>query len=54
MTNPEPNTEIVGSPAMEASHARRVYLNFMRLPELAQRLKEVEKKLAALQSSPPV
>jgi UDP-3-O-[3-hydroxymyristoyl] glucosamine N-acyltransferase len=45
MTNPEANTEIGGSPAMELAQARRVYFNFMQLPELAKRVKELEKRL---------
>ncbi len=48
MTNPEPDSEIVGSPAMEATHAKRVYLHFMDLPNLAKRIKDLEKQLAAL------
>jgi UDP-3-O-[3-hydroxymyristoyl] glucosamine N-acyltransferase len=48
MVNPEANTEIVGSPAMEIGHAKRVYLNFMRLPELAKRVKELEKLVEKL------
>lgn len=38
----EPGMEHAGSPAMEAKHARRVYLQFMQLPDLAKRLKELE------------
>jgi UDP-3-O-[3-hydroxymyristoyl] glucosamine N-acyltransferase len=48
MSNPEPNTEIGGTPAMEIGHARRVYLNFVQLPELAKRVKELEKQLKKL------
>jgi UDP-3-O-[3-hydroxymyristoyl] glucosamine N-acyltransferase len=51
LSNPEPNTEILGTPAMEASHARRVYLQFTQLPELAKRVKELEKQIAKL--TPP-
>jgi UDP-3-O-[3-hydroxymyristoyl] glucosamine N-acyltransferase len=49
MTNPEPNTEIVGSPAIEATRMRRVTINYLQLPELAKRVKELEKQLAKLQ-----
>ncbi len=50
MIDPEkPGIEIGGSPAMEASHARRVYLQFVQLPELAKRVKELEKQLAKIQ-----
>jgi UDP-3-O-[3-hydroxymyristoyl] glucosamine N-acyltransferase len=48
LSNPEANTEIMGTPAMEAGHAKRVYLNFMRLPELAKRVKELEKLVEKL------
>ena len=51
MTNPEADTEIVGSPAMEVSHARRVYMHFMNLPDLAKRVKDLEKQLAALEKA---
>ncbi len=53
MIDPEkPNIEIGGTPAMEVSHARRVYLQFTQLPELAKRIKELERALAKIQ--PPV
>jgi UDP-3-O-[3-hydroxymyristoyl] glucosamine N-acyltransferase len=49
MVDPEkPAIEIGGSPAMEASHARRVYMQFVQLPELAKRVKELERTLAKL------
>jgi UDP-3-O-[3-hydroxymyristoyl] glucosamine N-acyltransferase len=48
MVNPEPNTEIAGSPAMEATQAKRMVLNMMRLPELAKRVKELEKQVEKL------
>ena len=43
-----PNIEIVGTPAMEVSHARRVYYHFTQLPDLAKRIKDLEKQLAKL------
>lgn len=49
MSNPEPNTEIVGSPAIEATRMKRVALHMLQLPELARRVKELEKQLAKLQ-----
>jgi UDP-3-O-[3-hydroxymyristoyl] glucosamine N-acyltransferase len=48
MTDPAPGTDIGGSPAMEINHARRVYLQLHQLPELAKRVKELEKQLAKL------
>jgi UDP-3-O-[3-hydroxymyristoyl] glucosamine N-acyltransferase len=44
VSNPKANTELLGSPAMEAHHAKRVLIQFMNLPELAKRVKELEKK----------
>ncbi len=52
VSNPDPNTELLGSPAMEAHHARRVYVQFMQLPDLAKRVKELEKKLAKIEVPP--
>jgi UDP-3-O-[3-hydroxymyristoyl] glucosamine N-acyltransferase len=49
MMDPEPNSEIGGSPAMEASQAKRVYLQFLQLPDLAKRVKQLERDLAKLQ-----
>ena len=43
-----PNRDIGGSPSMDLKHARRVYLNFMQLPEIVKRLREVEAALAEL------
>jgi UDP-3-O-[3-hydroxymyristoyl] glucosamine N-acyltransferase len=48
MSNPEPGTEILGSPALEAGHAKRCYALFVNLPELASRLRAVEKQLKKL------
>jgi UDP-3-O-[3-hydroxymyristoyl] glucosamine N-acyltransferase len=48
----EPGLEYGGSPALEGGRARRVYLQFTQLPELAKRVKELEaqmKKLTAEQ-----
>ena len=35
----------LGSPAMPAGHARRVYALFMQLPELVKRVRGLEKKI---------
>jgi UDP-3-O-[3-hydroxymyristoyl] glucosamine N-acyltransferase len=48
MTNPEANTEIVGSPAMEAGEMKRIVLSTLRLPELVKRVKELEKLVAKM------
>ena len=45
MSNPEPNTEIIGSPAIEAGRMKRILIQQMNLPELAKRVKELEKKV---------
>lgn len=41
---------VVGQPAMEVSHARRVYLYFTQLPDLVERLKAVEQQVEELAS----
>ena len=45
LNNPQPNTEILGTPAMEASQAKRVILSTMHLPDLIKRVRELEKQL---------
>jgi UDP-3-O-[3-hydroxymyristoyl] glucosamine N-acyltransferase len=50
MSNPAPDTEIVGSPAIEANRMKRVALNMLQLPELAKRVKDLEKQLAKMQA----
>lgn len=44
MTDIDEKAIIIGSPGMPASHARKVYLHFTQLPELAQRIKALEQK----------
>jgi len=39
---------LVGSPAMPYTYGRRVYLLFTKLPELANRIQQLEEKLAAM------
>lgn len=41
-------TTVIGVPAMDAAHARKVYLNFMNLPELVQRIKQLEQRVEEL------
>lgn len=48
----EPNKDIGGTPSMDLKHARRVYLNFMQLPDLVKRLREVETVLEELKNKP--
>ncbi len=50
MMPPEPGTEVGGTPAMEGSLARRVYLQMSRLPELAKRVRDLEKKVGGGES----
>lgn len=47
----QPGLEHGGSPAMEVRHARRVYLQFVQLPEMAKRIKELENKLKQLEKA---
>jgi len=46
---------LLGAPAMPARQARRVAMLYTQLPQLAERIKELEKKLEALQrpDAPP-
>ncbi len=45
---------IGGAPAMEVRRARKVYMHFMQLPELAGRIRALEDQLAELRKSLPV
>jgi UDP-3-O-[3-hydroxymyristoyl] glucosamine N-acyltransferase len=44
-------TIVMGAPAMPVSQARRVYTIFTQLPELVERLKELEQKIEELSTS---
>ena len=59
----EPNSNVLGSPAMPLDEAKRVMVLFQRLPELAKRIKELEQQVRQLRErvetngraeSPPV
>ncbi len=41
-------TTVLGTPAMDAAHGRKVYVGFMQLPELMQRIKQLEQKVEEL------
>jgi UDP-3-O-[3-hydroxymyristoyl] glucosamine N-acyltransferase len=41
---------IIGSPAMSATHARRVYMIFTKLPEVVDRVRSLEQRLDSLES----
>lgn len=43
-------TVAIGAPAMPAAQARRVYAIFTQLPELAERIKQIEQKIEELSS----
>lgn len=43
-----PNLDHGGSPAMEAKHARRVYIQFVQLPDLNKRVRELESQVKKL------
>ncbi len=47
MTDPEPNSEILGSPAIDAQQMKRMLIHQMNLPDIVKRLKALEKKLAS-------
>ncbi len=44
-----PNKRYLGQPAIELEKARRVYMNFVRLPEMKAKLRELERAVADLQ-----
>jgi UDP-3-O-[3-hydroxymyristoyl] glucosamine N-acyltransferase len=48
MSDIEDQRTVMGQPAMEAAHARRVYLHFMQLPDLVERVKMLEQQVAEL------
>jgi UDP-3-O-[3-hydroxymyristoyl] glucosamine N-acyltransferase len=48
MTDIEPGATMVGMPAMPQQDARRVYSAFLKLPELVQRIKELEQQMEEL------
>lgn len=48
MNDIDDQTVVIGSPAMPASHARRVYTLFTQLPELVERLKRLEEQVQEL------
>jgi hypothetical protein len=39
---------VVGSPAMQVSHARRVYMLFTQLPDIVERIKTLEQQMEEL------
>jgi UDP-3-O-[3-hydroxymyristoyl] glucosamine N-acyltransferase len=39
---------LIGSPAMPHAHGRRVHVLFTKLPEMMERLRELERKLDKL------
>ncbi|HEX3355608.1 MAG TPA: UDP-3-O-(3-hydroxymyristoyl)glucosamine N-acyltransferase, partial [Tepidisphaeraceae bacterium] len=51
MSDIEAGATVMGVPAMPANEARRVYAAFLKLPDLVQRVRELEKELAELQDS---
>ncbi len=44
---------MIGTPAMPAHHARRVYFIFTQLPEVAERIKKLEQEVAELDAEEP-
>jgi UDP-3-O-[3-hydroxymyristoyl] glucosamine N-acyltransferase len=51
MSDIEDKTVVIGSPAMPASHARRVYSIFTQLPDLLSRIRALEQQVADLTES---
>jgi UDP-3-O-[3-hydroxymyristoyl] glucosamine N-acyltransferase len=56
MSDVEDNAVMIGAPAMPASRARRVYMMMTKLPELVDRLRDLEQRLASLEDEddPPI
>lgn len=50
MRDIEPDTEVLGQPAMPMADARRVYAAMQRLPEMREKLRRVETEVARLES----
>jgi UDP-3-O-[3-hydroxymyristoyl] glucosamine N-acyltransferase len=50
MDDVPPDTDVLGSPAFDIRHARRVYAGLYHLPELIKRVKELERELSQLKS----
>lgn len=46
-------TKVMGTPAMDMRVGRRAALQYAKLPEMARRIRELEKRLAALEASSP-
>jgi UDP-3-O-[3-hydroxymyristoyl] glucosamine N-acyltransferase len=53
MGDVEDKTMLIGSPAMPAQHARRVYSIFSNLPELLERVRQLEQKVEELSAMKP-
>jgi UDP-3-O-[3-hydroxymyristoyl] glucosamine N-acyltransferase len=52
MFNPDPTSKrLLGTPAMDESRAKRVYISFMKLPELVARVQELEKQVEKLKGN---
>jgi UDP-3-O-[3-hydroxymyristoyl] glucosamine N-acyltransferase len=53
MRDIDPNTEVLGQPAMLIADARRVYAALQRLPEMRERLRHLEAELERLRKDLP-
>jgi UDP-3-O-[3-hydroxymyristoyl] glucosamine N-acyltransferase len=53
INNVEDKSVLLGGPAMPAHHARRVYAIFSNLPELLDRIKQLEQKVKELSPQEP-
>ena len=51
MNDIDDQTTVMGSPAMPASHARRVYMLFTQLPDIDKRIKALEQQIEELSAS---
>jgi UDP-3-O-[3-hydroxymyristoyl] glucosamine N-acyltransferase len=51
MADVEDKAIMIGAPAMHATHARRVYMMMTKLPEIVERLRDLEQRLANLEDA---
>lgn len=51
MADVEDKAIMIGAPAMPATHARRVYMMMTKLPEIVERVRDLEQRLANLEDA---
>jgi UDP-3-O-[3-hydroxymyristoyl] glucosamine N-acyltransferase len=51
MSDIEDKQIVLGSPAMPAQHGRRVYMIFTKLPEMLERIRQLEQRIEELENA---